>query len=224
MSGNVSVFLPEQISSGTEPKIVMLQPFTLHQMIPEPNQLYKRINISFTKEYIERMSGERLTLHKVFPRNGGILLPDEVQLRNLERIFTIMNEEKDQERNRYLLMYALSLLGDIRRNHETESKEFPEYIRQTLIYFNEHFAEHISAEEMAKRFGVGRTPLMNSFRRYVGYTMHQYQRNLRLKYAEHLRNNGASVSEAAAACGFCDTGGYIRAHRRAYGTTPTGKE
>lgn len=224
LNGNVSVLLPEQISSGTEPRIVMLQPFTLHHMIPEPNQLYRRINIYFTKEYVEKLPGEWQEVRKVFTRNGGILLPDESQLRTLEQIFSVMEKEKDPKRNIFLLIYALSLLGDVRRTRESESEKFPEYIRQALIYFSEHFTEQITAEKLAKHLGIGRTKLMTGFRHCLGYTIHQYQQSLRLKYAEDLRKNGASVGEAAAASGFCDTGGYIRAYRRVYGTTPTGKE
>ena len=92
------------------------------------------------------------------------------------------------------------------------------------MYFSDHFTEQITAEELAKRLGICRTALMNGFKSYMGCTMHQYQQSLRLKYAEYLRSNGASVGEAAEASGFCDASGYIRAYRRVYGTTPTGKK
>ena len=224
ISGNVSVLLPEQISSGTEPRIVVLQPFTLHHMIPEPDQLYRRFNVSFKREYMEHMFGIWPALGGIFQQNGVILLPDAEQLKQLEQVLSIMEKEKDQERNQYLLMYFLSLLNGIRRTEKSKAENFPKYIHQALLYLNEHFTEHITAEELAKHLGVCRTTLMTGFRSYVGYTIHQYHQNLRLRYAEYLRENGTSVGEAAVASGFCDASGYIRAYKRVYGTTPTGKE
>lgn len=224
LSGDVSVLLHNQIVKGTEPKIIMLQPLTLHYMIPEPSQLYRRINISFTKEYVKKLSNDWSVFCKLFPQNGGILLPDDSQLHNLEQIFTIMMNESDHERNKYLLMYALSLLSDVRSTDETETVTIPKYVCEALSYYNEHFTEQITADELANQLGIGRTTLMTGFRRYTGNTIHQYQQNLRLKYAEHLRQNGATVGEAAAASGFCDIGGYIRAYKKVNGITPTGKK
>ena len=107
MSGNVSILLQDQISSGTEVRVVMLRPFTLHYMIPEPDQVYKRICCSFTSNYIGEKSPDWNGIYRVFPQNGAIVLPDELQCRKLENIFSMMMEETDLEHNRYLLLYMI---------------------------------------------------------------------------------------------------------------------
>ncbi len=224
MSGNVSVLLPDQISSGTEARVILLRPFTLHYIIPEPDQLYRRFNLYFTDKYAEEKTEEWLALHGLFSNNGAVLLPDSSQCRRLEQIFSIMLEETDLDRNRYLLMYTMSLLCGLHQIQNPVPFKIPDYIHQVLLYLSEHYTEKIAANELAQKVGVGRTTLMTGFRKYVGITIHQYQQNLRLKHADILRKQGLSVTEAAEASGYCDIGGYIRAYRKVYGASPTGKE
>ena len=121
-------------------------------------------------------------------------------------------------------MYCLSLLKEFHIAKEAETVKTPAYILEALRYYDEHFAEKITAQELAERIGVSRTTLMTGFRRYIGIPMHQYQQKLRLKQAEDLRKQGLSVVQAAEASGFSDVGGYIRAHRQLYGVTPTGRK
>lgn len=224
LSGDVTVFMPEQIHSGTEARIVMLRPYTEHFMIPERDHLYRRINISFTEEFVAEMALEWAALIKLFPMNGGILLPDAEQCRHLEQIAMILEKEEGHMQSRLLLMYFLSLLSDLPAAREAETAKIPDYILKALQYLSEHFHEKMTADELAGRLGISRTTLMTGFRRYVGVTIHRYQQNLRLRQASYLRLQGMSVEEAAIASGFCDSGGYIRSHRRVYGTTPLGKE
>ena len=47
---------------------------------------------------------------------------------------------------------------------------------------------------------------------------------IRIKQADLLRKNGATVEVAAVESGFCDSGSYIRSYRRLYGRTPTGRK
>lgn len=224
LSGDVTVLLPQLMHSGTEPRIVLLRPFTQHYMIPQESVLYKRINISFTEEFVSAMPGEWYPFQKLFAPNGCILLPNTEQCRRLEQIATVLENEDNPMRCRLLLMVYLSLLSETHVAQETETKETPEYIVKALSYIGEHYAEKITGIALAKQIGIGRTTLMTGFHKYTGVSMHGYQQNLRLKKADMMRNQGYSVAEAASACGYCDIGGYIRAYRRANGMTPTGRK
>ena len=77
---------------------------------------------------------------------------------------------------------------------------------------------------LAEYVGVGRTTLMLKFRNFVGITIHQYLDIIRLNQAARLREKRMSLDEIATQCGFYDASAYVRAHRRVYGTTPTGKK
>ena len=224
LSGNVTVLLSEQINSGTQPRVVLLRPFTKHYMIPEPDRLYRRINVSFTEKFVTAMPGDWASLYSIFSKNGEILLPDESQCRLLEQLLIILDAETDPARCRFLLMYYLSFLSEMNGMQKSERINTPENVLKALLYINEHFHEKITAETLAEHLHIGRTTLMLGFRRSTGITFHQYLQNVRVRNVSLMHERGMSVAAAAEACGFCDAGGYIRAYRKIYGTTPTGRK
>ena len=224
LSGEVTVLMPDRIQSGKEVRVLLHRPFSPHYVIPEPQPLYKRINVSFSERFAAEYTDGWSQLLGCFPANGGIVFPDEEQARMLEQLLTALTEETDALRCRLLLFLALSRLRDMQGNDTAIPKRPPAYIPDALRFIGEHYNEKIVAEHLASALGVSRTTLMTGFRRYVGMSLHRYQLQVRVRQAYILTANGMSVSEAASACGFCDIGGYIRAHRSIYGTTPTGKQ
>jgi AraC-like DNA-binding protein len=79
-----------------------------------------------------------------------------------------------------------------------------------------------TVEAMADIAGMSRTAFALQFRQLMGDTPLNMVARLRLRNAVEVLNHGsAKLDEAAAAAGYGSAAAFIRAFRRAYGTTPS---
>ena len=71
------------------------------------------------------------------------------------------------------------------------------------------FMEHILSEDLAARFFVSRTKLMNDFKKTTGLTINAFFTLTRLKNAKKYLDMGYSVSKTAELTGYLSTGHFI---------------
>lgn len=94
-------------------------------------------------------------------------------------------------------------------------------VKKALLLMQQNIDTPLPAAEIARRLRTGRRQLERHFRTSVGMAPTLAYRIIRLEYAEFLlRHTGQSVTEIAAASGFCDSSHFIRAFRTRNGTTP----
>lgn len=219
-SGDVSILLSDTADRSTDPKIVLLRPFTSHYMYCEPQILYKRVNILFSKDLVEDFLAEYTALLSVFKPNGAI---HKLSIEECEKYKKIIDEIEAEEsilRKKFLLLYLLSFVVDNTKSSKTLSP-MPEYITNTLSYINEHYDEKIISGEIASKFKIGRTTLMTGFKKYTGTTINEYLTKFRLKKALVMLKEGSSLQSCAERCGLGDSSNLIRCFKRYFNTTPT---
>lgn len=78
----------------------------------------------------------------------------------------------------------------------------------------------LNLERLARAGGVTRFQVIRDFRRIAGVTPAAFIRDRRLRRADHLIEDGASLAETAAAAGFADQSHLSRLFRAAHGITP----
>jgi AraC-like DNA-binding protein len=98
--------------------------------------------------------------------------------------------------------------------------DVPDFLSRALSYINENYREKIVAENLAHKVGVGRTTLMNSFRKHLGLPFSEYVAKCRLFSAVNLLKSGKSVSETAELSGFTESSNFIRSFKKYFGQTP----
>lgn len=223
LSGNVTCHLNGKVCSGDRPRLLLIPPYVMHYVFPEPDQIYRRLNISFTEKFVSELPSEWLQVRDVFKPSGQFVFPDDEQCERLRKAAVFLLDEKNHSRFRLLLLYFVSNLKDLSGTESVTDERIPSYISESLRYLNENFNEKITVHDVMRRVGISRTAFLTNFKRYMGTTFYQYLLNLRVTNASYLRQNGASTEEAALESGFCDAGGYIRAHKKIYGVTPTGR-
>lgn len=219
LSGNVHVLLSDICEYSTQPKIVLLRPYTPHYIYCEPDMLYSRRNIGFHPDLLMDYSLEWKKIMQVFGKSGSVLKITKQQCDQYREIFENIHSETDLFRKKLLLLYLLSLVTDT----IAEAGDFspiPAYVTDSLAYLSTHYGEHIIAGDLAERFEVGRTTLMTAFKKYTGMTVNNYLTRCRLKNAVGMLQKGLPQHEVATKCGFCDACGLIRSFRRIYGVTP----
>ena len=110
-------------------------------------------------------------------------------------------------------------------HHHSENHNEKEYflrIRRVLAYIQENLSEDLSLEKLSGIACFSPFHFQKIFSRLVGESPKQYIMRLRLeRIAHYLKLYPAlSISDASFQCGFSSASTFIRAFKKAYGTTP----
>ena len=94
-----------------------------------------------------------------------------------------------------------------------KQKEMP---LKAIKYIAEHYAEDITVEELAKKYGYNSNYFSSIFNDYLGIGFREYLNACRIVEFKKLRlaNSEITVSEAARMCGFKSMNTFYRAYKR----------
>jgi len=94
-------------------------------------------------------------------------------------------------------------------------------VSQVVAFIHENYAEPISREEMASRFGVSARHLTRCFHQEMGISPITYLNRYRVKKAKQLLEAGEqNITEIAEAVGFSSSNYFTDAFRREMGMSP----
>lgn len=97
----------------------------------------------------------------------------------------------------------------------------PEFIVELQTYLNDHFAENISVDEMARISCVSKYYLIHQFKKFTGFTPKDYTRRLRIEQAKALLDStdtpGYKIGQLV---GFPNETSFITYFKRTTGLTP----
>ena len=92
---------------------------------------------------------------------------------------------------------------------------------EIITYINEHFAEAITIEELARKAGLSQYHFIRTFKKETGFTPHQYIINTRISAAKYLlKNSHMSVKDICFHSGFSCESVFCSAFKRHQGMTP----
>lgn len=105
---------------------------------------------------------------------------------------------------------------------EQESQDYlDEYIREAIAIIEKHYAEHISASDIAMLLGISERNLTNLFKERSGYTLLEYLTLYRMKKATHyLQKKELSVYEVASLVGYKDYRYFSKVFKSTFAMTP----
>lgn len=96
-----------------------------------------------------------------------------------------------------------------------------EKLKIILKYIEEHYAEHLTVEDMAALCYYSKSHFMKFFKTHMGTGFIDYLNSYRLSLAERLlRTTGSPVLEIAADCGFENLSYFNRLFKRTYRLSP----
>lgn len=97
-----------------------------------------------------------------------------------------------------------------------------ERIKLLLSYIQNHYAETISSEEMAKAVNISRTECFRLFKTFLKKTPADYLTEYRFTRAVNLlTNTDKTVTEIAFGCGFKNPSYFCKIFKDKFGVTPT---
>lgn len=93
-------------------------------------------------------------------------------------------------------------------------------VRRSKKFLDEHYAEPVSLQDLARLVGLSPYHLNRSFCRKIGMPPHAYQLQIRIARAKSALRTGSSIAEVALATGFADQSHFTRVFKRLIGVTP----
>jgi AraC family transcriptional regulator len=98
---------------------------------------------------------------------------------------------------------------------------WPDWIHEALLTIQAQYGDPISLATVARKVGVHRATLAAGFRRYVGRSVGEQIRDVRVRHAlDALCHSHRPISEIAFLCGFCDQSHLGRVVKGTTGLTP----
>ena len=98
---------------------------------------------------------------------------------------------------------------------------YHEKVIDVITYIQEHMAEDINADILAKRCFISKYYLMRQFKEATGYSIHQYINEKRIQAARRMILSGMPASQACYECGFRDYSTFARRFKMIVGRAPS---
>lgn len=95
-------------------------------------------------------------------------------------------------------------------------------LRNILSYIEEHYAEKLALEDIARQVGLCKSECCRFFKRQMGLSLFDYLLDYRVGRSLACLQEGCSVAEAAGAVGFADPSYFAKVFRKRTGRSPSG--
>lgn len=122
----------------------------------------------------------------------------------------------------------LALLAELCEHHiadeghvDTPVSPSVDWVKNTILYIKNHLSDKLTLDDIARHVGISKYHLSREFKDLTGQTVFEMVNLIRCKEARRLIVSGASVSEAASACGFENASYFSRCFKNLFGVLPS---
>jgi len=234
ISGNVTYMIEGKTYKLKPGDILLIHNNELHKPVIEHGETYERIVIWLNPEFLKRESKYDTDLSVCFQTyshdKNNLLRPDPEALRNLKSIINKFENACDSAsygssilKDLYLMEFIIHINKCYLESYGNilhDGIEYNEKVNAIIQYINENIQSDLSLDLISKKFYLSKYHLLREFKKYTGYTIHQYIRTKRLLLAKSLLKEGLAVTEVCNRCGFSDYSNFIRAFKNAFGAPP----
>ena len=141
----------------------------------------------------------------------------------------IATYESNQEGNEWTVIQEMMAIWKLLYEHipvndqaNLQRRRNFEQIRLMITYIEEHYAEHIALEDVAKAAHLSRSECSRVFKKVMGTSLFSFIQNYRIeKSCAYLQESSASVAEIAERVGFSDGNYYTKVFQKVMGCAPT---
>lgn len=163
------------------------------------------------------------------------LTPDENQRDSMQALFECLMRQQDVPCPAELsaaasLVAAIVYLLAQCYYDNPKSKRQPwntddskQILRRCIVYVDTHYTQNLSAETLAKKFGLSQSVLSAAFQQQTGLPVHKYIVQKRIQNAQMLIRSHADMAlgDVAAKCGYADNSTFYRNFLKITGVSPT---
>lgn len=214
--------------------VVLLDSGCIHRCTFAPGQVYERIILYLSPEFLHRHTPKDFPLNQCFQATQGpVLHLPEPSSQQLLRLTALLEQELSSQAPGSSVAATgilLQLLVEITRHQQDRSAHWtmPQgpnspIIRSLLAYLDQNLDQELSIDDLAELCFISKFHLMRQFRQETGTTIHSYVTEKRLFFAKNLMDQGLSSTEACFQSGFGSYSSFTRAYGKLFGMTPTGR-
>lgn len=225
LAGSVT-YCADGVSYALQPwDVLLVKHHTIHRACIDLSEPYERYILYISPGYMSRaLPG--VPTDDCFEGKNRLLRLREEQRRLLDALLRELRGEMEAPHTdsealcRVALLRLLILLHRANPPEQSAAITYDDKMLPILSYINEHLAEPISVDELARLAYLSRSHFMRLFKERMGCPVHSYIRRTRLSRAAQLISQGVPAGKAAAESGFSDYSVFLRAFRQLYHTTP----
>ena len=210
--------------------IVFVPPGVSHRPImPEKLTVpYERDVLWISTEFME-------TLLRMFPDEMALKRDHRAPIRTagtrwefLEDLFRLGVLEEEQKRPGWetavmgntLLIFTYMKRMYIERSAGTMKAEEPELLDRIMAHIEKHYPEHITIDDLARRFYVSNSTISHLFKQKMGVSIYRYITQRRLIAAKSLIEQKIPMEDISHQVGFADYSTFYRAFKQEFGISP----
>ncbi len=184
-------------------------------------------NDPWTLNWVHFYGKELLSIYKRYLDNGcsHIFHPDNTGdfleiLRLLYGICASPDASYEIVSNKYLTDLITSAFV-LNKNASVKNASMSHKLRDIREYITVHYSEHISLEGLSNLFYISKFHLAREYKKAYGSTLIADLSAIRISHAKYmLRFTESSIEEISTACGFSDSGYFIKVFSKSEGMTP----
>lgn len=233
IAGDVDYFIENSMHELESGQLFVIRSDEFHNLSARSSSYYEKVAVRFPRELAKELSVFGIDLLACFDgRNRGadnMVVPDERASAEISEILNKMEElfREGAEPCPTLRVACLTeLLVWVNRAHQATDREVtvmpvvPEKLVPVMDHIDRNLGSDLSLKTLSRKFFLSVSVLCALFRETTGVGMHEYITFRRVSKAREMLLQGASVSEAGAACGFNDYANFIRTFRKITGIPP----
>ncbi|HHV96754.1 MAG TPA: AraC family transcriptional regulator [Clostridiaceae bacterium] len=234
ISGKVTYMIEGKAYKLKPGDILLIHNNELHKPLVEQGELYERIVIWLNPEFLKKESKYDTDLSTCFQAyshdKNNLLRPDPEALRSLKNIINKFENACNSTgygsnilKDLYLIEFIIHINKCYLESYGSmlhDGIEYNKKVSAIIQYINENIQSDLSLDLLSKKFYLSKYHLLREFKKYTGYTIHQYIRTKRLLLAKSFLKEGLAVTEVCNKCGFSDYSNFIRAFKNAFGAPP----
>ena len=94
-------------------------------------------------------------------------------------------------------------------------------INEIIHFINQNLSGDLSLDTLSNKFYSSKYHLLREFKKYTGYTLHNFIIQKRLFMSKILLRSGMSISDVCIECGFNNYSNFIRSFSKAFHVSPS---
>ena len=200
--------------------ILLFNPGDNHACTQSDDDVFAFNGLNLPRETMLDLAAE-VTGSRALPGFGQNVLQNEellCGLRTLHRM--ILHRSADFGKEEQLLLLLSEVLQHCGQPFDTCVPECPQEVEKVCGFIQQHFAEHLTLEQLCHCAGLSRSTLLRAFTRAKGITPYRYLETVRINAAKALLAQGVSPAEAALRTGFSDQSHFTNYFSRFIGLAP----
>ena len=233
LAGQGKYRIEDTVYSVAEGDILLINPYVKHQLIIQsPDVAITEAVIGFTDVQFEHFGPNEIPL----PQEGPVIHTKGDLRQKLFKIYASMDAENAVHRagkyfmlKSYLMQVLLLLVREqtetveISTGYSFKSANKKYVVEQILGYFEDHYAEKISLDQIADNTYLSTVYISKIFKSETGNTPIRHLINIRLEKAKELLESGweGSIQEVAMQVGYEDAYHFSKLFKKKYGVSPS---